>query len=216
MGAMTRKHFEHELSEVERALVLMHQDVDRALGSALRAFEYAQHGSARALVAGDGDINARRAGVEGAVLRLIARQQPLARDLRVCVAAIAIAADLERIGDYAAGVAILVLRDSALPGPIPELHELSRQARALLTDSITAVVDRDETAASRLALADDHVDASYEHILRTGFSGHSTDRVKLRHHLYGLFVAHNLERIADRAVSIAERAAWVATGVRRK
>ncbi len=213
---MIRTLFDHELSEVERALVQMHQEVDRALGRALRAYEYAQRGSAQALIAADGDINARRAGVEEAVLLLIARQQPIARDLRVCIAAIAIAADLERIGDYAAGVAALVLRDSPTPDPIPELHELSQLVRTILSQSITAVVERDTTAEQRLAVADDEVDERYAQLLENSFTPHFADKASLRHYVYGLFVAHNLERIADRAVSIAERAAWVATGHRRK
>ncbi|MBA3944636.1 MAG: phosphate signaling complex protein PhoU [Herpetosiphonaceae bacterium] len=213
---MIRTIFDHELSEVERALVQMHQDVDQALGRALRAYEYAQHGSARALIAADGEINARRAGVEEAVLRLIARQQPIARDLRVCIAAIAIAADLERIGDYAAGVAALVLRDTLTPAPIPELHDLSRQVRSLLSQSITAVVERDATVEHRLAVADNDVDARYAQLLQNSLAPRFADQASLRHYMYGLFVAHNLERIADRAVNIAERAAWVATGLRRK
>lgn len=213
---MIRTVFEHELSEVEHALVQMHQEVDQALGRALRAYEYAQRGSAQALIAADGAINERRATVEEAVLRLIARQQPIALDLRICIAAIAIAADLERIGDYAAGVAALVLRDSPTPAPIPELHDLSRRVRALLAESITSIVERDASAEQRLALADDDVDARYAQLLTSSGTRNFADQSALRHYVYGLFVAHNLERIADRAVNIAERAAWVATGLHHK
>jgi len=88
---MLRTAFDHELSEVEQALVQMHRDVDQALGRALRAYEYAQRHSAESLIAADGAINERRAGVEEAVLRLIARRQSMARELRLGMAAVAVA-----------------------------------------------------------------------------------------------------------------------------
>jgi phosphate transport system protein len=213
---MIRAVFDHELSEVEQALVHMHMAVDQALAQALRAFEQAQSRSARALIAGDIAINERRTEVEQAVLRLIARQQPLTRDLRQCIAAIAIAAELERIGDYAAGIAELALRDLVLHQAKPAMRLLATSARQLLSESITAVINRDPAADTRLAAADDELDALYHQLLTDCHQLISADQTQARQHLYVLFVAHNLERIADRAVSIAERAVWVATGQRRK
>lgn len=213
---MARDTFEHDLHEVETALVQMHTAVDRALTQALRAFDQAYRTSAQSLIIGDADINERRSTVEEAALRLIARQQPLTRDLRLCIAAIAIAADLERIGDYAVGIAKLVLRDSLDRPLLPEVHLLATEVRGLLQRSITAIVARDATAGDALARADDSVDAQYEALLRQSSTLIAQDPGRSRHLLYTLFVAHNLERIADRAVNIAERAAWIATGRRHK
>ncbi len=213
---MLRPSFAHALSDVEQALVAMHATVDRALGQALRAFDHTQLGSARALIAADQAINEQRAVVEESVLQLIARQQPLSRDLRQCIAALAIATDLERIGDYAAGIATLVLR-AELPQPVePALTELATAARQLLAESITAVVSRDTAAEARLNAADDVVDALYERILHHSGAAITADPAHARHHLHTLYVAHNFERIADRAVNIAERAVWIVTGHHRK
>lgn len=213
---MSRSRFNHDLSEVEAALVQMHGAVDHALGRALVAFEYGQREAAQALIRDDAAINERWAAVEAAVMSLIAREQPLTHDLRLCVAAWSIATDLERIGDYAAGIGSLVLRDPTPPAPTPELHELAAEVRTLLRQSIVAVVEHDAATAHRLVAADDAIDAHYARMLEACKVRLAEDQPAIRRHLYTLFVAHNFERIADRAVNIAERAAWVATGQRWK
>src|SRR3712207_3744823 len=122
-----RAHYLHELSEVQRALEQLADAVDQVLARALRAVCDSNIGAARNTLRADDEIDDRRSALEERVIRLIAAQQPLASDLRLLFAAVQVATELERIGDYAHGIATLVIRnaeEAALPSPL-ELFTLA-------------------------------------------------------------------------------------------
>lgn len=213
----SRTHFLYELSEVQRVLTQLNEVVQQAIGSAMRALRHNDIPAARRIMREDDDIDERRADVEERVLHLIAAQQPLATDLRFLLAAVRIADDLERMGDYAEGIAALVVRDADEPRvdlPI-ELDELSEQVQQMLGASVKAFVARDANAALELERIDDRADELNRAVQTRMLERIQSSPGDAARALHILFVSHNLERIADRAVNIAERAAFVVTGVQR-
>jgi phosphate transport system protein len=209
-----RAHYLYELADLQRSLQQLADAVDHILERALRAFRGADVGAARDTLRADDEIDDRRYGLEEQVIRLIAAQQPLASDLRFLLAAMQVAGELERIGDYASGIATLVIRNAddvpfALP---PDVLTLATTVRAMLKDSMQLFSTRDAGAAVQLEQADDQADALFAAIQRQMQQVLTSEPTHVRRALQLLFVAHNLERIADRAVNIAERATFVATG----
>ncbi len=209
-----RAHYRYELHEVQRALEQLADAVDQMLAGALRAFRDTNTGAAWDTLRADDDIDDRRYALEERVIGLIAAQQPLASDLRFLMAAVQVATELERIGDYADGIARLVLRNADTPAaaPLPELWTLVDVVRTMLRDSVAAFLAREPEAGVRFERADDEADRLFAGILMQTQHVLATANAQPRRALYELFVAHNLERIADRAVNIAERATFVATG----
>lgn len=210
-----RAHYLRELADVQDALTQLADAVDQMLARALRAFRDNDTGAAHDTLRADDEIDDRRYALEERVLGVIAAQQPLASDLRFLIAAIQVATELERIGDYANGIGALVIRNahtSACPAP-DDVLRLAELVRAMLADSMRAFLARDPNAAAHFEHDDDMADALFAAILDRITRDLSAPPQQPRGSLHVLFVAHNLERIADRAVNIAERATFVATGV---
>jgi len=209
-----RSHYEYQLNEVQRALLQLHSSVERAIKEALRALERHDVNAARRIVRADDDIDERRANVEERVLRLIAAQQPLATDLRFLLGVLRIADELERIGDYAEGIAALVIRDvdqETISEPL-ELTLLAEQVQTMLQLSVTAFIERDASKAAQLEQADDRADELSAAVQAAMLRRLQAEPRQASSALHMLFVAHNLERIADRAVNIGERTSFIVTG----
>lgn len=209
-----RTHYFHELKEVERRLSLMSAAVERAIAAAMSALYRNDRAAAETVVREDDEIDERRADIEERVLQLINTQHPAATDLRFLLTALHIADDLERIGDYAEGIAALVVRHSdepAMDAPA-ELHRLEELVRALLYDGVQAFVQRDPAAFREIVDADDEADDLNRTIRQAMIHQIQANTKQAMRSLHFLFIGHNLERIADRAVDIAERAAFIATG----
>ena len=209
-----RGHYQHNFAELERRLLALGEMVDRAIVQAVWALMHRDIGGARRVIANDTAIDEQRYEIEEQALRLIARQQPLAGDLRAISSWIGLASELERIGDYAEGLAAIVVRTADLPAleSPPLLKEMAAEARAMLRTAIDAVVARDVSAAERMERADDRVDEMYSRVLRELLEVMRDHPERSESATYLLWAAHNLERIADRTVNIAERAVFIATG----
>lgn len=212
MGVRTR--YDYELVEIQRGLLQLSEAVQGAIGRALWSLQHNDESAARRVAREDNAINVRRADVEERALQVIASQQPLASDLRFLLATVHVADELERIGDYAVGIARLVLRHAQEPDDPPpaQLQALSDQVRQMLRISVEAFTQRDAIAAAELEATDDGIDdltAVVQASMLVRIS--ATPRTALRS-LHYLFVAHNLERIGDRAVNIAERTIYLVTG----
>jgi phosphate transport system protein len=213
-----RAHYIHELAQVERALLLLSEAVQRSIVYALGALSRNDLVAARRIIRDDDEIDERRALVEEQVLQLIAAQQPFATDLRFLLAALRIADDLERIGDYAEGIAALVVRSAEIPMIVPPetLGLLTTQVQQMLKLSVAAFVARDASAVERLYQEDDRADELNRQVQAAMLHHIQAHPHEATRALYLLFVAHNLERIADRAVNIAERTAFIVTGAQSK
>ncbi len=210
-----RGNYDHSIADLQGRLLALGELVDHAIVRAVWALTERNVSGAQRVIANDTLIDEQRYELEEHALKLIARQQPIAGDLRAISAWMGLASELERIGDYAEGIASVVLRTVDLPQLelSPLLSEMASEARAMLKDATQAIVTPDSDAAHRLEHADDHVDALYERVLRELLTTMREQPDLSETATYYLWAAHNLERIADRTVNIAERAGFIATGL---
>lgn len=213
MAARTR--YTHDLAALERQVYDLGTDVAQAIHHAVWALQHRAVAFAQEVIAHDTEIDDQRYAIEQAALSLMARQQPMAGDLRMVSALTGMASELERIGDYAEGIAEIVIRCAAIPVlelPAP-LESMVAQALAMLQRALDALLHRDPDRAAELEQADSLVDTLYREIVHWSLAIMRTQPDHAESALYYVWVAHNVERIADRTVNIAERAAFVATGV---
>jgi phosphate transport system protein len=214
----TRRVLDRELQQIQDDLLRMGSMIDAAIGRALKALSVRDLRLAREVVSEDSQVNALRFQIEQACLTIFATQQPTASDLRLVVATIILASELERMGDYAAGNARTVLRmgDEPLLKPLVDMPRMAEIDREMLHDVLDAYVARDAAAARAVAARDDELDNLYNQIFREILTYILEDPSCTTRALYLLFSAHNLERIGDRVVNIAERVIFMSSGEMRE
>jgi phosphate transport system protein len=211
---MTREHYGQELKNLRSSVVAMASMVDKAVNNAVVALVQRDVSIAQQVVADDRAINEHRWRTEEQALLVIATQAPMAKDLRMIAAVIHIVTDLERMADHAAGIAKIALQTADQPPlkPLVDIPRMSEIARSMLHDAITAFIDDDQASARAIVARDDEVDALYEQIYRELLTFMLADPTTIDQATHLLWVAHNLERIADRVTNICERVVFAATG----
>jgi len=162
----------------------------------------------------DGEINKKRFEIETQLMILIATQQPMAHDLRLLASSMEIISELERMGDYAKGIAKINIRmgDQPLLKPLIDIPRMAQKGADMLHRSLTAFVNEDLETARLLPVEDDEVDALYNQIYRELITFIIQDPKTIERANWLLWVAHNLERFADRVTNICERTVFIATG----
>lgn len=211
----TRSAFDQELLNLRDDVLRMGNMVDTAIKHSIQALKERDQSLAQKIITEDEVINELRFKIEGDCVRLIARQQPAARDLRFIVAAMNIVLDLERMGDHAAGIATIVVRmgDEPLLKPLIDLPRMAQIAGEMLRASLDAFLsESDEQEAMAITVRDEEVDQLYCQVFRELITFMIEDPRTVTRAMYLLFCAHNVERIADRVTNICERVAFVATG----
>ena len=170
--------------------------------------------TARALVNNDALINGMRYALESGVIQALSTQQPSAHDLRVLTSILDLCTELERIGDYAKGNSKILLRSGGLGMPklLKDLQYMSRKAVDMLHRSMEAFVREDVEAARSIMQEDDLIDAFYEQIYFEAMDQAVEDPTNLDRINYILWMAHNLERVADRTTNVCERTIFIVTG----
>ncbi len=209
-----RETFERELRQLQDNLLALGSEVEEALAASVRALRERDLVTAHRIIAGDCAINERRFAIEADALGLIATQQPMAGDLRTIAAVLEICTELERIGDYAKGIARICLRMGEAP-PVKPLVDIPRMAGlvgAMLRRSLDAFVRRDGDLARAIPKEDDEVDALYNRVYRELLDSIIADPTTIDRATHLLWVAHNLERAADRVTNICERVVFTETG----
>ena len=138
----------------------------------------------------------------------------MAGDLRAIIALLHIVVELERMGDYAEGIAKISLSMGDAPPlkPLIDIPRMAEKATNMLNDSIDALLNRDMVKANAVCQADDAVDELYDQVYRELLLCMIQDPDTIQRATYLLWVAHDLERIADRATNIAERVIFLVTG----
>jgi phosphate transport system protein len=187
---------------------------EKAVGRSVDALVHRDLEAARRIIAADNEIDEKRYDIEEKAIHLIATQQPMARDLRTIVAILNIIVELERIGDYAEGIAKIVLMIGEQP-PLKRLVDIPRMAeksRDMLRRSLDAYIARDAALATQIAAEDDEVDALYDQVYRELLTYMFDDPHSITRATHLIWVAHNLERIADRTTNICERVVFLTTG----
>ena len=211
---MVRADFDRSLEELQAELVGLGELVERAIIKSMDALERRDLAVAYEVVGEDDLIDAKRFELEEKCIDLIATQQPLAIDLRTLLAVLHIAVELERMGDYAEGIGkiCLIIGDDVPVETPKQLPLMAEMGLAMLRRSLQSLVDRDTTLAGEVWASDDEVDEQYAAVCRQIFldMGQHPSTIEAATHF--LWVAHDLERIADRATNIAERVIFLVTG----
>ena len=212
---MPREQFQRQIAALQDGVLEMGFMVERAVERAMQALMDRDVVLARSVIDEDKDINAVGYHLQNACISLLAQQAPMARDLRVIVSVTAIMSDLERMGDHAEGIAriVVTMQDEPLVKPLIDLPIMASKATEMLRNAVQAFVDQDTEAAYRVGGADDEVDRLYDQIYADLIQVMVGDPATIEPSTHLLWVAHNLERIADRATNIAERTVYSATGM---
>ena len=211
---MVRANFNRDLEELEGELLQLGEMVELAIVKSMEALGSADLALANQVISDDDLIDQKRFALEERCINLIATQQPLAIDLRTLIAVLHMAVELERIGDYAEGIGKVCLiigdgRTVRIPATISRMSELGID---MLRGSLKSLVDRDVELAERVWKEDDEVDSRYQDVCRQIFESMAKDPHSIQDSTHLLWVAHDLERIADRATNIAERVIFLVTG----
>jgi phosphate transport system protein len=188
--------------------------VEKALVDSVRALKYRDMKRGRRLIADDQMVNEKRYAIEAEALALIATQQPMATDLRTLAAILEIVTELERIGDYAKGIARInkMIGEEPLLKPLIDMPVMAEEARNMLHQALDAFVRRDVELARSVPERDDVVDELYNQIYNELMSYVIDDPKNIGQANYLLWAAHNLERAADRVTNICERVVFTVTG----
>ncbi len=210
----SRASLDRDLNLVQDGVLRMGSLLDWAITKSLEALAKRDGDLARQIVADDAHVNALRFHIEEECVVLIATQQPAAGDLRAVLAAMIIVSELERMADYAAGIAKTVLRmeNEPLLKPLIDIPRMADECRTMVRGALDAYVAHDADLARAVAARDDVIDNLYNQIFRELLTYIVEDPHTTTRALYLLFAAHNLERIGDRAVNISERVIFMTSG----
>ena len=211
---MVRATFDRDLRTLQNELLFMGSMVEKAISRALDALKRRDLEASRQVVLEDDYIDRKRFELEDLCINLIATQQPMAGDLRAIITILHISVELERMGDYAEGIGkiSIMMGDEPPLKPLIDIPRMAEKATAMLRQSLDALVNRDIIAAHKVCNDDDDVDGLYDQIYRELLLMMIQDPSSIQRATYLLWVAHDLERIADRATNIAERAIFLVTG----
>lgn len=209
-----RQHYIQQLEALHAELRALGQMVVAAITQAIDALSRQDAEAASRIVADDQAIDRAQYALEEHVLSVMATQQPMAGDLRRLVAAIEIAGELERIADYAKGIAKITVRGAGQPlaKPLVDIPEMARQAIEMLNSALDAFVSQDAAAARGLGAADDRVDVLSKRVRGELLNLMQREPSTVARAVDLLAVAHNLERIADRTTNIGERIIFMVSG----
>ena len=211
---MTRESFDRHLHELQDEVLVLGSMVEKAIDRSIEALKTRNLELARQIIDDDLKINHKRLAIEGKCIDLIATQQPMASDLRIVVAVLNIIGELERIADYAAGIAriALMIGDEPPLKPLIDLPRMAQKTAEMLRQSLDAFINRDAEAARQICTEDDEVDNLYDQVYRELITFMLEDPRTITRATRLIWVAHNLERSADRVTNICERVVFVVTG----
>jgi phosphate transport system protein len=211
---MPREIYERELERLQDETLALGSMVENALTASVDILKRRDMEGSQCLIAQDRLINEKRFAIEADALMLIATQQPLAGDLRIIAAVLDITHELERIGDYAKGIAKinLMIGKEPLIKPLVDLPRMAEKASDMLHRALTAFAERDVVQARAIPIEDDEVDDLYNQIYRELITYILADPSTIEGANFLLWAAHNLERAADRVTNICERVIFTVTG----
>jgi phosphate transport system protein len=211
---MIRKTFESDIQQVKDEVLALGSMVEHAIIGSVEALKKRDIKAAEKIIAEDKEINKKRFAIENQLMILIATQQPMAHDLRLLASTMEIISELERMGDYAKGIANINVRmgDEKLLKPLIDIPRMAEIGTSMLHRALTAFVNEDVEIVKSIPVEDDQVDALYNQIYRELMIFIIEDPKNIERANWLLWVAHNLERVADRVTNICERTIFIATG----
>jgi phosphate transport system protein len=210
----TRAVFHKRLREIQDDILAMGSMVSKAILRSIEALKNRDLELAQQIVTDDKKINQKRFEIEEKCVELIATQQPMASDLRIIVAVLNIISEIERIGDYAEGIAkiAIMIGDEPPLKPLIDIPRMAEKTVDMLRRSLDAFINRDAKVARQISAEDDTVDQLYDQVFRELLTFMAEDPKTITRATRLIWVAHNLERSADRITNICERVVFVVTG----
>lgn len=209
-----RTGFHRRLREIQDDILVMGSMVEKAILRSVEALKNRDLDLAHQIVADDQQVNQKRFEIEEKCIELIATQQPMASDLRTVVAVLNIIIEVERIGDYAGGIAkiAIMIGDEPPLKPLIDIPLMAEKTVDMLRRSLDAFINRDAGAARKIGAEDDYMDQLYDQVFLELLGFMAEDPKTITRATRLIWVAHNLERAADRITNICERVIFMATG----
>jgi len=211
---MTRETLDRQIQHIQDEVLLLGSMVEQSMLNAVNALKRRDIETSKTIFDEDRIINEKRYAIENAILILIATQQPIAHDLRKLTAMLELITELERMGDYAKGIAKVTihLKDVDIAIPTREFDQMANLAVSMLHRALGAFVSENFNQASQIPKEDEEVDALYEQIYHKLINAMIANPSTIDPTNQLMWVAHNLERMADRVTNICERTVFIATG----
>lgn len=212
---MPRETLDSKLRKLYDGILVLGSMVESATIASVEALKKHDLQAAKILYEGDRKINAKRYELENELITTIATTQPIvATDLRTVASIYEIISELERMGDYAKGIAKITILIGNEPHikPIIDIPRMADLAVSMLHRSISAFVNNDVQTAENIPHEDDQVDYLYNQVYRELITIIFSNPSTIEQANYLLWAAHNLERLADRVTNICERTVYTATG----
>jgi phosphate transport system protein len=211
---MPRETLDRQLKNIQDEVLLLGSMVEQAMLKAVQILKSRDIPAAHQLYEDDRLINEKRFAIENAIVILIATQQPIAHDLRILAAILEVITELERMGDYAKGIAKVTIRlkDAEIDIPIRDIEHMANLAISMLHRALSAFITENITLATSIPAEDDAVDELYDviyHQIVKSMIAHP-ETIDLSNLI--MWVAHNLERMADRVTNICERTVFITSG----
>jgi phosphate transport system protein len=212
--ATTRTLFDQELAELKTGVLRLGSMVEQAIAESMQALVERDNTLARQVIARDQEVNELHRELRERAFMIMATQQPVARDLRLIVSFQHMVLELERMGDHAVSIARAALRLNDLPQlkPYIDLPKMAEITELQVHEILGAVIEADEDRARAIAARDDEVDLLYRSIWRELVEYMVDDPANVERAAILLFLAKDLERIADRVTNIAEDVVFLHTG----
>lgn len=209
---MLKKFYDKE-SSIHASILEMGTRSHQAITKSIKCYQTLDGSLAKEVIDNDYKINDLKSAIEEECIRVIARQQPVAHDLRVILSAISIASELERIADYATSIAKIIIKAGINESDIDnEVIDMANLCLSMLTDVMEDYDDEDEEKANSIAKRDDEIDAMETNIgdkLLAQLTKNADNPIACTHHLW---IIHQLERMGDRITNIAEKIVFIKTG----
>ncbi len=211
---MLRKTFETELQQVKDDILMLGSMVEQNVLASVDALKKRDADHSHKVIELDRKVNEKRFEIENQVMILIATQQPMAHDLRLLASMLDVASEIERMGDYAKGIAVINIRmgDQPLLKPLVDIPRMAEKGVSMLHRALTAFVNEDVDTARAIPNEDDEVDELYTQIYRELMTYVMQDPKNIERANWLLWAAHNLERLGDRVTNICERTVFIVTG----
>jgi len=220
MSLVTRQAFQKALEDLQQDILRMGSVVEQAIAKAVESLAKLDIKLAEEVVQGDAIVDEMYLKIEGECLKLIATQQPMAKDLRRIAAGFKIIIDLERMGDHAVDIARtaqrIVERGEPLLKPLIDIPRMAELAQDMVKQSLDAYVKEDVALAYQVAQADDLVDKLHNQVFRELLTYLIETPRNITQGIYLILVSLYLERIADHATNIAEEVIYLVTGERKE
>jgi phosphate transport system protein len=209
-----RTDFRKRLRGIQDDVLAMGSMVEKAISRSIEALKERDLDKAQKVIADDLKVNKKRSTIEEKCVQLIATQQPMAGDLRAIICVLNIITEIERIGDHAEGIAkiVIMIGDEPPLKPLIDIPRMAEKVNDMLHRSLDALINHDADSAKRIVTEDNEVDNLYDQVFRELLTFMAEDPKTITRATRLIWVAHNLERSADRVTNICERVVYMVTG----